>query len=109
MPRLRTRLLDPSSKRRDDHEVVSLIMELPRSAAARGHVFTAGLLDEAGRLYREVCLYGEYEDLQFAARMNACGFVRVYPAAAQTQAYSSFFAKPWAARDMHAVPIMAGC
>jgi hypothetical protein len=100
MPRLRTRLLDPSSKRRDDHEVVALIMELPKSAAVRCRVFTAGLLDEAGQLYREVRLYGEYEALQFAARMNACGFVRVQPGPAPSgEAYESVFAKPWASRQ----------
>jgi hypothetical protein len=95
MPKLRTRLLDPLSKRRDDREVVTLIMELPRSARARCRVFTAGLLDEAGQLYREVRLYGEYEALQFAARMNARGFVRVQPAQEPPgREYESVFAKP---------------
>jgi hypothetical protein len=58
-------------------------------------VFSAGLLNEAGKLYREVRLYGEYEALQFTARMNACGFVRV-PAEASPDgpAYESVFAKP---------------
>jgi hypothetical protein len=73
----RTRLLDHCSKRRDDDQLIALIQELPTFGSARRQVFKAGLLNEAGELYREVHLNGEYDALLFTARMNASGFHQV--------------------------------
>jgi hypothetical protein len=84
----RTRLLEQRSRRRDDDQLVALIRELPTFTGAGGRVSKAGLLNEAGELYREVHLSGEYDALLFAARMNASGFHRV-----QREGYETVFAK----------------
>lgn len=86
-----TRLIDTAPPRRDDEQVLSLIQDLP-AAAPRGQVFTAGLLNEVGLVYREVELYGEYEALQFTARMNSRGFVQLD--SGSLPGYTSIFCKP---------------
>ena len=86
-----TRLLESTPPRHDDAEVVSLIRTLPASPA-RGPVFTAGLLNEVGLVYREVDLHGEYEVLQFTARMNSSGFVQVR--GGTLPGYTGVFCKP---------------
>ena len=89
-----TRLLESAPPRHDDAEIVSLIRTLP-AHGSRGPVFTAGLLNEVGLVYREVDLHGEYEVLQFTARMNSSGFVQVR---SETPAgYAGVFCKPWVA------------
>lgn len=90
----RTRLIDQRRRRRDDAQVLAVIQELPGSASTRCRVYTAGLLNEAGELYREVDLHGDYEALLFTARMNASGFCRLQPGEPfLVDGYESVFAK----------------
>lgn len=86
-----TRLIESAPPRRDDEEILSLIQELP-ACDARGPVFTAALLNEVGRVYREVELHGEYEVLQFTARMNSSGFVRLRDG--ELDGYTGVFTRP---------------
>jgi hypothetical protein len=87
-------LLDHCSRRGDDDQLVALIDELPTFGSARRQVLKAGLLNEAGELYREVHLNGEYDALLFAARMNASGFHRVQRTEPSLgEDYESVFAK----------------
>ncbi|WP_332813304.1 hypothetical protein [Ramlibacter sp.] len=75
----RSRLIDSRPRRRDDDQVLALVQDLPGSGSSWCRVFTVGLLNEAGELYREVDLPGEYAALLFTARMNANGFWRLQP------------------------------
>ncbi|WBY02684.1 hypothetical protein PE066_03855 [Ramlibacter tataouinensis] len=94
VPLSRTRLIDRRSRRRDDAQVLALIRDLPGPASNRCHVFTAGLLNEAGELYREVDLHGEFAALLFTARMNANGFCRLQAGEPFfVDGYESVFAK----------------
>ena len=86
-----TWLIESAPPRSDDAEILSLIRQIP-DGSSRGPVFTAGLLNEVGLLYRGVELRGEYEALQFTARMNSNGFVEVRPGA--LAGYTSVFCKP---------------
>jgi hypothetical protein len=86
-----TRLIESAPARHDDEQILCLIRQLP-PCGSRGPVFTAGLLNEVGLLYREVELYGEYEVLQFTARMNSSGFVQLRNAA--LPGYAGVFCKP---------------
>lgn len=90
----RTRLLEHRAKRSDDARLVALIRELPATGSPRCEVFRMGVLNEAGELYREVRLSGEYEAVLFTARMNAGGFIRQTPTEAQlAESFESVFAK----------------
>jgi hypothetical protein len=76
----------------DDSTVLALLHDMSRTAPARGPVLLASVLNEAGEPYREIELVGEYEALQFAARMNAKGFVQLRDAG--VAGYASVFCKP---------------
>ena len=90
----RTRLLERREPRRDDARLVALIRELPATGSPRCQVFRMGLLNEAGELYREVRLSGDYEALLFTARMNAGGFIRQVPdEALLAEGFESVFAR----------------
>jgi hypothetical protein len=86
-----TWLIDSAPARSDDAEILSLIGQMP-DGSPRGPVFTAGLLNEVGLLYREVELRGEFEVLQFTARMNSSGFIEIRQGA--MAGYTSVFCKP---------------
>lgn len=89
-----TRLLDHVASRRDDAQVLALMRDLPGPASTCCRVFTAGLLNEAGELYREVDLHGEFAALLFTARMNANGFCRLQAGEPYVvDSYESVFAK----------------
>jgi len=102
----RTRLLNPAAVRQDDARLLALIRDVPVAGSGCCDLFRMGLLNEAGELYREVLLRGEYEAVLFMARMNACGFVRQAPGAPlRAEGFDSLFARPAAvdARgDVHA-------
>jgi len=53
--------------------------------------FRAGVLDEAGKVYRVVRLYCTYEALVFTARMHALGFRQVRAPAAQDEYDVAFY------------------
>lgn len=90
----RTRLLEHRARRSDDARLVALIRELPATGSPRCEVFRMGVLNEAGELYREVRLSGEYEEVLFTARMNAGGFIREMPAEWQrAEGFAGVFAK----------------
>ena len=86
-----TWLIASAPPRSDDGEILSLIGQLPHGGS-RSPVFTAGLVNEAGVLYREVELRGEYEVLQFTARMNSSGFVTIRHG--DSAGYTSVFCRP---------------
>lgn len=86
-----TWLIESAPPRTDDGEILSLIRQMP-DGSSPGPVFTAGLLNEVGLLYREVELRGEFEVLQFTARMNSSGFVEIRHGA--MAGYTSVFCKP---------------
>lgn len=93
----RTRLLNPAAVRQDDARLLALIREVPVAGHWCCDVFRMGLLNEAGELYREVLLSGDYEAVLFTARMNACGFVRQAPGVPlRTEGFDSLFARPTA-------------
>jgi hypothetical protein len=86
-----TRLIESAPPRDDDEEILSLLRQLP-AGRSRGPMFTAGLLNELGLLYREVELQGEYEMLEFTARMNSSGFIQLRKDA--PPGYTGVFCKP---------------
>lgn len=86
-----TWLIESAPPRGDDAEILSLIRQIAQCTSP-GPVYTAGLLNEVGLLYREVELRGDFEELQFTARMNSSGFVKVRPGA--MAGYTSVFCKP---------------
>ncbi|HEY8050939.1 MAG TPA: hypothetical protein VIE63_17335 [Ramlibacter sp.] len=84
-------MVESAPPRRDDDKILTLIGQIPQCSPG-GPVFTAGLLNEVGLLYREVELRGEFEALQFTARMNASGFVQLRSGA--VSGHTSVFCKP---------------
>jgi hypothetical protein len=86
-----TWLVESAPPRRDDAEILSLIQQLPQ-CGPHGPVYTAGLLNEVGLLYREVELRGEFEALHFTARMNASGFIQIRSGG--LPGHTSVFCKP---------------
>jgi hypothetical protein len=73
---LQTKLLRGRAPRADD-EFVLQVISASAPGSGKGSLQVVGILDEQGRLYREVYFYEPVELLHFKARMNAAGFHHV--------------------------------
>lgn len=91
--RARTSLVAHRPKRQDDAQILALMEGLPPCGPAGPISYRVGILDEEGRVYREVWLHCMYEALVFTARMHAHGFRQVR-ARGRDGEYDSAFCKP---------------
>lgn len=88
----RTSLLGHGPRRQDDAQILALIEGLPLSGPSGAASYRVGILNEEGKVYREVWLHCAYEALVFTARMHALGF-RQESASAADHGYDSAFSR----------------